>query len=175
MSDAKKCDRCRGFYSLDFSDEKDNVAGIATLDKYGRIVDRLDLCQKCREEFNKWLETPKEEPKTKRDPIQFVIHALWNEDIEAAYNSIYNHVSLIIDTHLLGTWPNKEIDLPGIDVIFRCGTPDLVLGGLKPNFYMSNSEKGVECLGNLAKAVHGIRLRNMQDVLNEIDRILSRR
>ena len=56
MSDAKKCDRCGNFYTLDISDENDNVAGISLLDKYERAVEKLDLCQECRKELTRWLE-----------------------------------------------------------------------------------------------------------------------
>lgn len=56
MSDAKRCDRCGAFYTLDISDEKDDVAGIALLDKYGRTGRKLDLCQKCREEIREWMD-----------------------------------------------------------------------------------------------------------------------
>ena len=55
MSDAKRCDRCGGFYTFDISDEKDNVAGIALLDKYGRSGQKLDLCQQCRKDFMEWI------------------------------------------------------------------------------------------------------------------------
>lgn len=56
MSDAKKCNRCGNFYTLDISYEKDNVAGISLLDKYGRSVKKLDLCQTCRKELQEWLD-----------------------------------------------------------------------------------------------------------------------
>lgn len=49
MSDAKKCDRCGNFYTLNISDKKD---------KYGRAVENLDLCQKCRKELQEWLDGP---------------------------------------------------------------------------------------------------------------------
>lgn len=56
MSDAKRCDRCGGFYTLDISDEKDDVAGFTLLDKYGRkISGEYDFCQKCRKELMGWL------------------------------------------------------------------------------------------------------------------------
>lgn len=55
MSDAKKCDRCGEFYTLDISDEKDDVAGIALLDRYGRYGQKLDFCQKCRKDFMEWI------------------------------------------------------------------------------------------------------------------------
>lgn len=58
MSDAKKCDRCGNFYTLDISDEKNNVAGISLLDKYGRSVKKLDLCQTCRKALQVWLDGP---------------------------------------------------------------------------------------------------------------------
>ena len=58
MSDAKKCDRCGNFYTLDISDEKNNVAGISLLDKYGRSVKKLYLCQTCRKKLQEWLDGP---------------------------------------------------------------------------------------------------------------------
>lgn len=59
MANAKKCDRCGNFYTLDISDKKDNIAMIALMDKYERILERLDICQYCRESLDAWLENGK--------------------------------------------------------------------------------------------------------------------
>lgn len=56
MSDAKKCDRCGGFYTLHIENEEDNIAGISLLDKYDRVQQSLDLCQECRKKLMRWLE-----------------------------------------------------------------------------------------------------------------------
>lgn len=67
MSDAKRCDRCGEFYTLDISDKKDDVAGIALLDKYGRSGEKLDLCQKCRKELMEWLKPEKKDFAVKKE------------------------------------------------------------------------------------------------------------
>lgn len=67
MSDAKKCDRCGEFYTLDISDKRDNIAAIRVLDKYGRNAQSYDLCQKCRKELMEWLENKKKGEKTEAD------------------------------------------------------------------------------------------------------------
>ena len=59
MANAKKCDRCGNFYTLDISDKKDNIAMIALMDKYERILERLDICQYRRESLDAWLENGK--------------------------------------------------------------------------------------------------------------------
>ena len=73
MSDAKQCDRCGELYVLDISDEKDNVAGLCLMDKYGRETKSFDLCQKCRDELMNWPNIYKREQLEKeRETIRFM-------------------------------------------------------------------------------------------------------
>lgn len=60
MSDAKKCDRCGKFYTLDISNEEDDVAAMGLVDKYGRMTTVKDLCRECRRELTVWLSIKKE-------------------------------------------------------------------------------------------------------------------
>lgn len=55
MADAKKCDRCGNFYTLDISNEEDNIVGFSFLDKCDRRIESLDLCVKCRKTLMQWM------------------------------------------------------------------------------------------------------------------------
>ena len=56
MANAKQCDRCKGFYRLDISNEEDEICGIQWIDGYDRTHnERYDLCRACRKELKKWL------------------------------------------------------------------------------------------------------------------------
>ena len=56
MSDAKKCDRCGAFYSLDIQNDKGITAGLILLDMYGnKRGPNINLCRNCGEELMKWL------------------------------------------------------------------------------------------------------------------------
>lgn len=60
MSKAKKCDRCGNFYTLDISNEEDDVAALGLVDKYGLTTAVKDLCRECRRELKAWLSIKKE-------------------------------------------------------------------------------------------------------------------
>lgn len=56
MSEAKRCDRCGRYYQLDNSNEEDNFAAMALIDR--RIIRTdvtYDLCRECRKELNEWF------------------------------------------------------------------------------------------------------------------------
>lgn len=57
--DAKKCDRCRKFYTRN-KDEKYGVILKSKRDEYGMFGrnegELYDLCHECMEDFERWLE-----------------------------------------------------------------------------------------------------------------------
>lgn len=71
MAEARKCDRCNRFYELSEEDQKNRdysyymkgpYVKIMLFDRYGEREDSTrwyDLCPKCVELLNKWLENPK--------------------------------------------------------------------------------------------------------------------
>ena len=70
MAEARKCDRCHGFYELSAEDQKNrdypydlkgSYIKILVLDRYGEREESTrwyDLCPKCMELLDKWLENP---------------------------------------------------------------------------------------------------------------------
>ena len=70
MAEARKCDRCHGFYELSAEDQKNHdypydmkgsYIKILVLDRYGERENSTrwyDLCPKCMELLDKWLENP---------------------------------------------------------------------------------------------------------------------
>ena len=63
--DAKKCDRCGGFYMIDKAALKRPVCRIATADNdrysYSDEVTTIDICPECADSFEKWLKKESEE------------------------------------------------------------------------------------------------------------------
>ena len=70
MSEARKCDRCHGYFELSEEEQKDRrlpydmkgtYVKIMLFGRYGEVensVRRFDLCPKCVELLDKWLENP---------------------------------------------------------------------------------------------------------------------
>lgn len=70
MSEARKCDRCHGYFELSAEDQKNRdypyymkgaYVKIMLFDRYGEREDStrwFDLCPNCIEMLDKWLENP---------------------------------------------------------------------------------------------------------------------
>lgn len=93
MSEARKCDRCHGFYELPKEDQKNRdypyymkgaYVKIMLFDRYGEREESTrwyDLCPKCVESLDKWLENP-----DNYDPYDLVKNI--NEEYQKASESI---------------------------------------------------------------------------------------
>lgn len=54
MADAKKCDRCGGYYDVAIKD--DEIIRIRTLNRMGNSIKGYDVCPKCVKSFTNWIE-----------------------------------------------------------------------------------------------------------------------
>lgn len=56
---AKKCDRCGGFFMIDKETSKRPVCRIVTADNdeygYSDEITAIDICPECAESFEKWV------------------------------------------------------------------------------------------------------------------------
>ena len=165
MSNAKRCDRCGGFYTVNSLYEESDVVRIALLDEYGHNKENYDLCQRCREELIEWLEG------NKKDRITFVVHMMSDYDLRQAQENILTSLSGIrgiLNMPRCIDVPGRFIDIPGIEIFFRCGDPERCLGGLRPDYYVSNSIAGLEFFRQSAEKCGGERLKDIDELCNKV-------
>lgn len=160
MSNAKRCDRCGKFYTFNSLYEESDVVRIALLNEYGYNKENYDLCQRCRDKLMKWLEGNKKYG----DGVTFVVHTVSDYDLSHAHENILTSLSGIP-----GVFNTPHcIDIPGVEILFRCGDPEKCLGGLRPDYYVSNSISGLEFLRQSAEKCDGKRLKGIDELCNKV-------
>lgn len=165
MSNAKRCDRCGRFYTFNSLYEKSDVVRITLLNECGHNKANYDLCQRCREELIKWLEG------NKKDRITFVVHMMSDYDLHQAQENILTSlpdISGILNMPGCIDIPGRFIDIPGIEIFFRHGDPEAHLGGLRPDYYVSDSVIGLEFLRQSAEKCDGKCLKDIDELSNKV-------
>lgn len=163
MSNAKRCDRCGGFYTFNSLYGKNDAVRIALLNGYGHNKENYDLCQRCRDKLMKWLEG------NKKYGVTFVVHTVSDYDLSHAHENILTSLSGIPGVFNM---PHC-IDIPGVEIFFRCGDPETCLGGLRPDYYVSNSVIGLEFLRQSAEKCGGERLKDIDELSNKVIELVN--
>ena len=99
----------------------------------------------------------------KKDRITFVVHMMSDYDLRQAQENI---LTSLPDIPGILNMP-RCIDIPGIEIFFRCGDPERCLGGLRPDYYVSNSIAGLEFLRQSAEKCGGKRLKDIDELRNK--------
>lgn len=99
----------------------------------------------------------------KKDRITFVVHMMSDYDLRQAQENI---LTSLPDIPGILNMP-RCIDIPGIEIFFRCGDPERCLGGLRPDYYVSNSIAGLEFLRQSAEKCGGERLKDIDELRNK--------
>lgn len=165
MSNAKRCDRCGRFYTFNSLYGKSDVVRITLLNEYGHNKENYDLCQRCREKLIEWLEG------NKKHRITFVVHTVSDYDRSPAHEHILTSLSgipgILNMPHCIDV-PGRFIDTPGAEIFFRCGDPETCLGGLRPDYYVSNSISGLKFLRQSAEKCGGEHLKDINELCNKV-------
>lgn len=165
MSNAKRCDRCGRFYTFNSLYGKSDVARITLLNGHEHNKENYDLCQRCREELIEWLEG------NKKDRITVVVHTMSDYDLRQAQENILTslpRIPGILNMPRCIDIPGRFIDIPGVEIFFRCGNPERCLGGLRPDYYVSDSVIGLEFLHQSAEKCGGERLKDIDELRNKV-------
>lgn len=165
MSNAKRCDRCGDFITFNSLYGKSDVARITLLNGHEHNKENYDLCQRCREELINWLEG------NKKDRITFVVHMMSYCDLNRVQENILTSLSGIrgiLNMPRCIDVPGRFIDTPGAEIFFRCGNPERCLGGLRPDYYVSDSVSGLEFLRQSAEKCGGERLKDIDELCSKV-------
>lgn len=163
MNNAKRCDRCGRFYTCNSLYGKSDVARITLLNGHEHNKENYDLCQRCRDKLMKWLEG------NKKYGVTFVVHTDSDYDLSHAHENILTSLSGIPGVFNM---PHC-IDIPGIEIFFRCGDPERHLGGLRPDYYVSNSVSGLEFLRQSAEKCGGERLKDIDELCSKVIELVN--
>lgn len=163
MSNTKRCDKCGKFYTFNSLYGESDVVRIALLNEYGHNKENYDLCQRCRDKMMKWLEG------NKKYGVTFVVHTVSDYDLSHAYENILTSLSGIPGVFNM---PHC-IDTPGAEIFFRCGDPERCLGGLRPDYYTSDSIAGLEFLRQSAEKCDGKRLKDIDELCNKVIELVN--
>lgn len=105
----------------------------------------------------------------KKDRITFVVHTVSDYDLRQVQENI---LTSLPDTPGIINIPGC-IDIPGIEIFFRRGDPERCLGGLRPDYYTSDSIAGLEFLRQSAKKCGGKRLKDIDELYNKVIELVN--